>query len=35
LQMFDQLYKSLGTLSIEQVPSIKRFLKFYLEVMGA
>lgn len=31
--MFDQLFKSLSTLAIEQVPSIRRFLKFYLEVM--
>jgi hypothetical protein len=35
LTMFDALYQSLNTLSIEQVPQIKRFLNFYLEVMGA
>lgn len=33
--MFDDLYSRLGTLSIEQVPAITRFLKFYLEVMSA
>jgi hypothetical protein len=35
LSMFEQLNQSLGSLSIEQVPQVKRFLKFYLEVMGA
>lgn len=34
LSTFDKLYQSLGSLQIEQVPHIKRFLKFYLEVMG-
>lgn len=35
LTTFEKLYQSLGSLSIEQVPQIKRFLKFYLEVMEA
>ena len=35
LATFDELYASLPTLSITQVPYIKRFLKFYLEVMTA
>lgn len=35
LQMFDDLYARLNTLSIDQIPTITRFLKFYLEVMSA
>ena len=35
LKTFEDLYKGLEHLSIEQVPTIKRFLKFYLEVMSA
>ena len=35
MQTFDQLFLSLPTLQIEQVPQIKRFLNFYHEVMSA
>lgn len=31
--MFEQLYMSLANLSMDQIPKIQRFLKFYLEVM--